>query len=144
MNWSVSRRRTSRGAASPTGLAGPRSLPRPPAPAHGGIEGITAARIARHIGVLADDSLLGRATPSRGLDAAAAYVAAEFRRAGLQPARGRDLVVRWPLVTTHVVTSGIELAAGDARASRLVYGTDFGVMRAGAARLTAGSSPSVT
>ena len=84
---------------------------------HGGIEGITAARIAHHIEVLADDSLLGRATPSHGLDAAAAYVAAEFRRAGLRPLSGNDLVVRWPLVTTHVVKSGIELAAAGRGAS---------------------------
>ena len=102
----------------------------------GGIEGITAARIAHHIEVLADDSLLGRGTPSHGLDAAAAYVAAEFRRAGLQPLSGNDLVVRWPLVTTHAVTSGIALSAVGREAERLVYGTDFGVMRAGAARLT--------
>jgi hypothetical protein len=101
-----------------------------------GIEGITAARIAHHIEVLADDSLLGRGTPSRGLDAAAAYVAAEFRRAGLHPLSGDDLVVRWPLVTTHAVTSGIELAVAGREGERLVYGTDFGVMRAGTARLT--------
>jgi Iap family predicted aminopeptidase len=103
---------------------------------HGGIEGITAARIAHHIEVLADDSLLGRATPSRGLDAAATYVAGEFRRAGLRPPSGDDFVVRWPLVTTHAVTSGIELAAAAREVERLVYGTDFGVMRTGATRLT--------
>jgi hypothetical protein len=80
---------------------------------HRGIEGITAARIAHHIEVLADDSLLGRATPSRGLDAAAAYVAAEFRRAGLHPLSGDDLVVRWPLVTTHAVTSGRSCGASE-------------------------------
>jgi hypothetical protein len=96
----------------------------------GGIEGITGQRIARHIGVLADDSLLGRATPSRGLDAAAAYVAAQFRRAGMHPLSGGGLVVRWPLVTTHVVTAGIELAAASG-GERLAYGTDFGIMRAG-------------
>ena len=62
-------------------------------PARTGIAGITGAAIARHIGVLADDSLLGRATPSHGLDAAAAYVAAEFGRAGLRPLPGADFVV---------------------------------------------------
>ena len=102
----------------------------------GGIEGITGARIAHHIEVLADDSLLGRATPSHGLDAAAAYVAAEFRRAGLHPLSAGGLIVRWPLVTTHLVTSGVELTAVEREGERLVYGTDFGVMRAGPARLT--------
>jgi Iap family predicted aminopeptidase len=86
--------------------------------------------------VLADDSLLGRATPSRGLDAAAAYVAAEFRRAGLRPLSSDDLVVRWPLVTTHAVTSGIALAVAGREGERLTYGTDFGVMRAGTAHVT--------
>ncbi len=101
-----------------------------------GIEGITAARITHHIEVLADDSLLGRATPSRGLDAAAAYVAAEFRRAGLHPLSGGDFVVRWPLVTTRAVPGGIQLALAGREGERLVYGTDFGVMRAGAERVT--------
>ncbi len=101
----------------------------------GGIEGITAARIAHHIEVLAHDSLLGRATPSHGLDAAAAYVAAEFRRAGLHPLSGGDLIVRWPLVTRHLVPGGIELAAVGPTGERLAYGADFGVMRAGPARL---------
>src|SRR5512147_1457870 len=47
---------------------------------------ITAVRIGRIVGVLADDSMLGRATPSPQLEAAAAYVAAAFRRAALRPA----------------------------------------------------------
>jgi hypothetical protein len=98
-----------------------------------GIAGITAASIAHQIGVLAHDSLLGRATPSHGLDAAAAYVAAEFGRAGLQPVAGGSLVVQWPLVTTHMVVSGIQLEAGG---QRLAYGADFGVMRAGAQWIT--------
>jgi Zn-dependent M28 family amino/carboxypeptidase len=34
--------------------------------------------------------LEGRATPSRGLDVAAEYIAAQFRRAGLEPAGGGD------------------------------------------------------
>jgi hypothetical protein len=104
-------------------------------PALGGIEAISGPRIAHHISVLADDSLLGRATPSPGLDAAAAYVAAEFRRAGLQPLTGSGLIVRWPLVTTHLVASGVELAADSPAGERLVYGTDFAVMRAGPQRI---------
>ena len=39
-----------------------------------------------HLSFLASDLLEGRATPSRGLDLAAEYIAAEFRRAGLEPA----------------------------------------------------------
>ena len=54
-----------------------------------------AERIAAHVrandlkadvSFLASDALEGRATPSRGLDLAAEYIAAQFRRAGLEPA----------------------------------------------------------
>jgi hypothetical protein len=46
---------------------------------------ITAADVARRIGVIADDSMLGRDTPSRGLELTASYVARQFRRFGLRP-----------------------------------------------------------
>src|SRR5664279_567718 len=38
------------------------------------------------VSFLASDALQGRATPSPGLDLAAEYIAAQFRRAGLEPA----------------------------------------------------------
>jgi hypothetical protein len=38
------------------------------------------------VSFLSSDALEGRATPSRGLDIAAEYIAAQFRRAGLEPA----------------------------------------------------------
>jgi hypothetical protein len=53
-----------------------------------------AERIAAHVrpndlkadvSFLASDALQGRATPSAGLDIAAEYIAAQFRRAGLEP-----------------------------------------------------------
>ena len=46
---------------------------------------ITAAVIAHHVSVLADDSMRGRATPSPELEQAAAYAARAFARAGLVP-----------------------------------------------------------
>ena len=46
---------------------------------------ITSSDVARRIGIIADDSMMGRDTPSRGLELTAAYVAAQFRRFGLQP-----------------------------------------------------------
>ena len=58
---------------------------RPASPAGAAAETITAADVARRIGVLADDSMLGRDTPSRGLETAARYVADQFRLAGLTP-----------------------------------------------------------
>lgn len=49
------------------------------------VETITAADVIRHIGVIADDSMLGRATPSHGLELTARYVAEQFKRFGLKP-----------------------------------------------------------
>jgi hypothetical protein len=46
---------------------------------------ITQADVAHRIGVIADDSMMGRDTPSRGLDLTARYVADQFRRFGLRP-----------------------------------------------------------
>lgn len=45
---------------------------------------ITAADVARRVGIVADDSMMGRDTPSRGLDLTAQYVADQFRRFGLR------------------------------------------------------------
>ena len=44
-----------------------------------------ALPIRRHVNVIADDSMLGRNTPSRGLDMTANYVAAQFKRLGFKP-----------------------------------------------------------
>jgi Zn-dependent M28 family amino/carboxypeptidase len=50
-----------------------------------GAASITTDDVRRRIDLIADDSMLGRATPSPQLDLAAAYVASEFRRFGLKP-----------------------------------------------------------
>ena len=46
---------------------------------------ITAEEVGRRVGIIADDSMLGRDTPSRGLDMTAQYVADQFRQFGLKP-----------------------------------------------------------
>jgi peptidase M28-like protein len=46
---------------------------------------ISAPDVARRIGIIADDSMMGRDTPSRGLDLTAQYVADQFRAFGLRP-----------------------------------------------------------
>jgi hypothetical protein len=46
---------------------------------------ITPADVARRIGIIADDSMMGRDTPSPGLEMTAAYVADQFRKFGLKP-----------------------------------------------------------
>jgi peptidase M28-like protein len=50
------------------------------------LDRISAQSMQGHIWFLASDLLEGRDTPSRGLDIAAEYIAAQFRRAGLKPA----------------------------------------------------------
>jgi hypothetical protein len=47
---------------------------------------ITADSLRGHLSFIASDLLEGRKTPSRGADLAAEYIAAQFRRAALEPA----------------------------------------------------------
>ena len=49
------------------------------------IDRISANGMRGHLSFLASDLLEGRDTPSRGLDLAAEYIAAQFRGAGLEP-----------------------------------------------------------
>ena len=57
-----------------------------PAPWKPALDRVTADSLRGHLSFLASDLLEGRDTPSRGLDIAAEYIAAQFRRAGLEPA----------------------------------------------------------
>jgi hypothetical protein len=50
-----------------------------------GLDRISADSLRGHLSFLASDLLEGRGTPSKGLDLAAEYIAAQFRRAGLEP-----------------------------------------------------------
>lgn len=47
---------------------------------------IEADHLKADVSFLASDALEGRATPSKGLDVAAEFIASQFRRAGLEPA----------------------------------------------------------
>src|SRR4051812_34720488 len=61
---------------------------------------ISGSEVERIENVLASDSLQGRATGSAGIEKAAAFIAAEFKKAGLQPLQGtgflQDFVVLRP------------------------------------------------
>jgi hypothetical protein len=93
---------------------------------------ITPADVAHRIGIIADDSMMGRDTPSRGLDMTAHYVADQFKRFGLKP--GGDsggwfqhypiTRRRLDLATSHVVFSvgATTDTATLARSARLVSG----------------------
>jgi hypothetical protein len=58
---------------------------------------ITAADVAKRIGIIADDSMMGRDTPSRGLDLTAQYVADQFRKFGLKPGGEGGWFQRYPI-----------------------------------------------
>ena len=51
---------------------------------------ITAHDVAHRIGIIADDSMMGRDTPSRGLELTARYIGSQFRKFGLQPGGDQD------------------------------------------------------
>lgn len=70
-------------------------------------ESITAAEVARLVGIIADDSMRGRATPSPELELTATFAAEAFRRIGLLA--GGDagaFIQRYPVTSPQgVVTS---------------------------------------
>jgi Zn-dependent M28 family amino/carboxypeptidase len=78
------------------------------------------------IGFLASDALQGRDTPSPGLEAAAAYIGAEFYRMGLVPGGTDGYLQRWPYVTRALDVTGtrFELETGAGRRA-LTYRSDF-------------------
>jgi hypothetical protein len=96
------------------------------------VESITTADMAARIGVLSDDSMMGRDTPSPGLERAAAYVIGEFRRLGLRPAGEngsyvqRFGVTRWTLDTAgsrlRLRVGSAERVADFARGARFAGG----------------------
>jgi len=53
-----------------------------------GVQQITPGLIMKHVEFLASDSLMGRNTPSPGLDTAAAYISRTFKDMGLMPVNG--------------------------------------------------------
>ncbi|HLJ45560.1 MAG TPA: M28 family peptidase [Bryobacteraceae bacterium] len=66
------------------------------------LDHISANSLRGNLAFLASDLLEGRGTPSRGLDIAAEFIAAQYRRAGLEPVAGdsyfqvADMIVRRP------------------------------------------------
>lgn len=63
-----------------------------------GVESITERDVRHRVGIIADDSMGGRDTPSPGLEMTARYIAGEFQRFGLTPAGGSgSFIQRYPL-----------------------------------------------
>ena len=88
---------------------------------------VDAKVIRAHVEFLADDLLEGRASASRGYDLAAAYVASQFRQAGLAPAiDGESFYQTVPLLEATAVLPGssAELVL-DAGKVVFEYSTDY-------------------
>jgi hypothetical protein len=104
-----------------------------PRPLGAAAETITEQDVIRHIKVIADDSMLGRDTPSRGLELTAQYVADRLKSFGLTPGGdGGTWFQRYPITRRHIDAdhSTLELQCGKAegrasfaRAARYVQGT---------------------
>jgi hypothetical protein len=118
------------------------------APANAGVATITAADVARRIGIIADDSMLGRDTPSRGLELTAKYVADQFRSFGLRPAGDSGTFLqRYPITRRRfeaqssrvtLKARGVEAEARFDRSARYLQGTVSGRPATGPAVLVGG------
>ncbi|MEA2723450.1 MAG: hypothetical protein QOH59_1221, partial [Gemmatimonadales bacterium] len=96
-------------------------------------ETITEDDVMRRVGLIAADSMMGRSTPSHGLERTAEYVAREFQRAGLRPAgeTGTYLqrfgVTRWTIDTgpsaVEFLADGVQSVARVGTDARYVLGT---------------------
>jgi hypothetical protein len=79
------------------------------------LDGIHAASLRGDLSYIASDELAGRDSPSRGLDLAADYIAAQFRRAGLEPGVGDSYFQNASMLVEETNYSNFELklSAGD-------------------------------
>jgi hypothetical protein len=94
---------------------GPRPRPSP--------EVSTQALLA-HVGFLADDALEGRRTGSRGAAVAAHYIAAQFRRLGLEPAGDSGTYFHALPLVTRRVDSRLQ-ASGEGAGAELGWMEDY-------------------
>jgi peptidase M28-like protein len=83
------------------------------------LDRISAGSLRGHLSFIASDQLEGRDTPSRGLDLAAEYIAAQFRRAGLEPVSGGNYFQTAKMMVRTPNLDGFELklARGDQQLS---------------------------
>lgn len=91
---------------------------------------ITATRLLHTISVISDDSTLGRATPSPGLDKAARFVAEQFRQFGLTPG-GDDgtYLQHYPLLLRQIDTAQSTVSFQGPVPATLQPGTAINVLR---------------
>jgi len=93
------------GAQAPAARA-PGAYARPSAEVRRAAESITVEYLRHGLYTIADDSMGGRDTPSRGLELTAAYVADEFRKAGLRPGGDNGgWLQRYPLYLQRILVA---------------------------------------
>ena len=100
-----------------------------PAAARAAAESIAAADVRDRIAVIADDSMLGRATPSAGLDKTAASVADAFRGFGLAPAGDSGTFIqRYTIRLAQVDTTSFVMAMGHGAHGHWALGRDAALL----------------
>jgi hypothetical protein len=97
-----------------------------PASVQRAVQSITPDDIRRRIGIIADDSMRGRDTPSPELEKVAAYIASEFRRIGLKPGGDNGTFLQRYAIdrVQFVAESSVALLHGGEDVT-LAYGRDF-------------------
>jgi hypothetical protein len=70
---------------------------------------LTPNDLKADVSFLASDALEGRGTPSRGLDIAGEFIAAQFRRAGLEPAGNDGYFQSAPFARVTADTEGLQV-----------------------------------
>jgi hypothetical protein len=118
------------GPAMPGTQATPAPSVAPAAALHSAAGLITAETVRPHVEWLASDELLGRDTPSPGLDAAATYLADRFRQLGLTP-MGDDgtFIQRWPFEDTRLDLQALAFQVrARGAATSLRYRADYFVL----------------
>jgi len=101
-----------------------------PAAVRRAVNSITPQDVQRRIGIVADDSMLGRATPSPQLEEVAAYVAAEFKRFGLKPGgENGTFFQRYTITQSQIDTAKSRVTFSGRTAGTLTPGTDVYILR---------------
>lgn len=91
-------------------------------------DGITPALLARHIKALASDEFQGRRPFTAGEEKATAYLAAEFKKLGLQPGPNGSYFQAVPLVEIAGTPDPTATVSGNGKSLTLNYRTDYMVL----------------
>src|SRR5580700_6110389 len=90
-------------------LAGCAAVAQAPSTAQMVASRLSAGALMADVSFLASDALEGRGTPSRGLDLAGEYIAAQYRRGGLEPAGDDGYFQNANFATVAPNAAGLEL-----------------------------------